>query len=71
MAAKKAYQHLFKRVKGYLDNSENNLEYKNEFIMDTYKDLTGEIDFCITSEPTSLEIGIARKGNSVIFYPFF
>ncbi len=32
MAAKKADQHHIQKIRGYLDDSENNLDNKNEFI---------------------------------------
>jgi acetylornithine deacetylase/succinyl-diaminopimelate desuccinylase-like protein len=43
--------------------SEESMHLGIRKFMDTYKDLTGDIDFCIVGEPTSLDVGIAHKGS--------
>ena len=43
--------------------SEESMHLGIRKFMDTYRDITGKIDFCIIGEPTSLDIGIAHKGS--------
>ena len=43
--------------------SEESMHLGIRKFMDTYKNLTGDIDFCIIGEPTSLDVGIAHKGS--------
>lgn len=43
--------------------SEESMHLGVRKFMNTYKNLTGDIDFCIIGEPTSLDIGIAHKGS--------
>ena len=43
--------------------SEESMHLGVRKFMDNYKDHTGDIDFCIIGEPTSLDVGIAHKGS--------
>src|SRR5665811_623348 len=43
--------------------SEESMHLGVRKFMDNYRDHTGNIDFCIIGEPTSLDVGIAHKGS--------
>ena len=43
--------------------SEESMHLGVRKFMDNYRDHTGDIDFCIIGEPTSLDVGIAHKGS--------
>jgi acetylornithine deacetylase/succinyl-diaminopimelate desuccinylase-like protein len=43
--------------------SEESMHLGVRKFMDRYKDITGDIGFCIIGEPTALDVGIAHKGS--------